>query len=133
MDGIESQQNSAPLRDGQDIIGHEDPISSPPSVEEIPPGQGDSRQEVEQESFRSEPSDQEVQDFAQEIKQRASLLDTSDAITGRSSRPQEVSNRHLGFVGEHMLHDWYQPTCGSVWPEAKVFNRLKSHTLAPEQ
>ena len=38
MDGIESQQNPAPLRDGQDIIGHEDPIPSPPSVEEIPPG-----------------------------------------------------------------------------------------------
>ena len=50
MDGIESEQDSAPLRDGQDIVGHEDPILSPPSVEEIPPGQGDSRQEVEQES-----------------------------------------------------------------------------------
>ena len=105
MDGIELQQNSAPLRDGQDIVGQEDPIPSPPSVEETPPGQGDSRQEVEQESFRSEPSNQEVQDFAQEIKQRASLLDTSDAISGPSSRPQEVSNHHLGFVGECMLHD----------------------------
>ena len=63
MDGIELQQ-PAPLRDGQDIIGHEDHIPSPSSVEEIPPGQGDSRQEVEQESFRSEPSDQEVRDFA---------------------------------------------------------------------
>ena len=51
MDGIESEQDSVPLRDGQDIVGHEDPILSPPSVEEIPPGQGDSRQEVEQESF----------------------------------------------------------------------------------
>ena len=55
MDGIESQQ-PAPLRDGQDIIGQEDSIPSPPSVEEIPPGQGDSR-EVEQGSFQSEPSE----------------------------------------------------------------------------
>ena len=39
MDRIELQQNSAPLRDGQDIVGQEDPIPSPPSVEEIPPGQ----------------------------------------------------------------------------------------------
>ena len=31
MDGIESQQN-APIRDGQDIIGQEDSIPSPPSV-----------------------------------------------------------------------------------------------------
>ena len=72
MDGIELQQ-PAPLRDGQDIIGHEDPIPSPPSVEEIPPGQGDSK-EVEQGSRQSEPSEQEVQVFAQEMKPRASLL-----------------------------------------------------------
>ena len=37
MDGIESQQ-PAPLRDGQNIIGHGDPIPSPSSVKEIPPG-----------------------------------------------------------------------------------------------
>ena len=64
MDGIELHQNSAPLRDSQDIVGHEEPIPSPPSVEEIPSGQGDSRQEVEQESFWSEHSEQEVQVFA---------------------------------------------------------------------
>ena len=103
IDGIESQQ-PAPLRDGQDIIGQEDSISSPPSVEVIPPGQGDSR-EVKQGSFQSEPSEQEVQDFAQEMKQRASLLDTSHAISGRSSNSQEVRNSHLGVVGECMLRD----------------------------
>ena len=48
MEGIESEQDSVPLRDGQDIVGLEDPILSPPSVEEIPLGQEDSRQEVEQ-------------------------------------------------------------------------------------
>ena len=101
MDGIESQQ-PAPLRDSQDIIRQEDSIPSPPSVEEIPPGQGDSR-EVEQGSFQSEPSEQEVWDFAQEMKQRASLLDTLDAISGRSSNTQEVSNHPLGFFGE--THD----------------------------
>ena len=66
MDGIESQQ-PAPLRDGQDIIGQEDSIPSPPSVEEIPLGQGDSM-EVKQGSFQSKPSEQEVRDFAQEMK-----------------------------------------------------------------
>ena len=78
IDGIESQQ-PAPLRDGQDIIRQEDSILSPPSVEEIPLGQRDSR-EVEQGSFQSEPSEQEVWDFAQEMKQRASLLDTLDSF-----------------------------------------------------
>ena len=133
MDGIESEQDSAPLRDGEDIVGHEDPIPSPPSVEEIPPGQGDCGQEDDQESFRSEPSDEEVQDLSQEVKERANLLDTSDAISGRSSKSQEVSNRRLGFVGERMLCDWYQPVWGSVWPEHRVFDRLKGLTLAPEQ
>ena len=130
MDGIELQQ-PAPLRDGQDIIRQEDSFPSPPSVEEIPPGQGDSR-EVEQGSFQSEPSEQEVRDFAQEMKQRASLLDTLDAITGHSSNSQEVSNRHRGVVGERMLHDWYQPVGGSVWSEHRVFDRLNGLTLAPE-
>ena len=63
MEGIDSEQDSAPLRYGQDIVGLEDPILSPPSVEEIPLGQEDSRQEVEQESCRSEPSDQDIGDY----------------------------------------------------------------------
>ena len=32
-----------------------------------------------------------------------------------------------------MLHDWYQPVHGSVWPEHRVFDRLKGLTLAPKQ
>ena len=48
MEWIESEQDSAPLRDGEDIVGFRDPSLSPPSVEEIPLGQEDSRQEVEQ-------------------------------------------------------------------------------------
>ena len=82
---------------------------------------------------RLEPSEQDIQEFVQELKERSTLLDTSDAISGHSSNPQEVSNRRLGFVGERMLHDGYQPSRGSVCPEAKVFNRLKGLTLAPEQ
>ena len=50
-----------------------------------------------------EPSEQEVQEFIQELKKESSLLDTSDAISGHSSNPQEVSNRRLGFVRERML------------------------------
>ena len=43
MEGIESEQDSAPLRDGHDIVGLEDPSLSPQSVEDIPLGQEDSR------------------------------------------------------------------------------------------
>ena len=92
----------------------------------------DSR-EVEQGSFQSEPSEQEVWNFAQEMKQRVSLLDTSDAISGPSSSTQEVSNRHLGVVGEHMLCDWYQPEKNTVWAEPKVFKKLSDLKLALEQ
>ena len=74
MEGIELQQ-SAPLRDGQDIIRQGDLDNSSPSVEEIPLGQGDSR-EMEFGPHRPEPSEQDVQDFIQEMRQRATLLDT---------------------------------------------------------
>ena len=131
MDGIELHQ-PAPLRDRPDITGHEDPIPSPSSVEEIPLGQGDSRK-VEQGPLQSEPSEQDVQDFVQKISQRATLLDTSDAISGHSSNPQEVSNHRQGVIGERMLRGWYQPLCGSVWSEHKVFERLKNLSLVPEQ
>ena len=49
LEVIESEQDLAPLRDRQDI-GLEDPSLSPHSVEELPLGQEDSRQEVEQRS-----------------------------------------------------------------------------------
>ena len=49
MEVIESEQDSAPLRDGQDMR-LEDPSLSPQSVEEIPLGHEDSRREVEQRS-----------------------------------------------------------------------------------
>ena len=105
MEGIESEQDSVPLRDGQDIVGLEDPILSPPSVEEIPLGQEDSRQEIEQEPYQSQPNDQDLHEYAQEVRQRASLWDTLDAISGHRSKPFEVRNCHLGLVGECMLHD----------------------------
>ena len=61
MEGIESQQ-SAPLRDGQDIIGQGDLDNSSPSGEELPLGQGDSK-EMESGPHRLEPSEQEIQDY----------------------------------------------------------------------
>ena len=131
MDGIELQQ-SAPLRDGQDIIGQGDPDNSSPLEEEPPLGQGDPK-EMESDPHRLEPSEQEVQEYIQELKKESSLLDTSDAISGHSSNPQEVSNRHLGFVREHMFQSWYQPVHGYVWLEHKVFERLKNLSLVPEQ
>ena len=53
--------------------------------------------------LQSEPSEQDVQDFVKEMRQRATLLDISDAISGHSSNPQEVSNYGMGVVGERML------------------------------
>ena len=64
---------------------------------------------------------------------RASHQNTSDTITGHSSKPLEVSNRLLGFVRERILHDWYQPEHGSVWAEQKVFDKINNLKLAPEQ
>ena len=61
MEGIESQQ-SAPLRDGQDIIGHGDLDNSSPSGEELPLGQGDSK-EMEFGPHQLEPSEQDIQEF----------------------------------------------------------------------
>ena len=98
MEVAESEQDSADLgRDGQDM-GLEDPSLSPHSVEELPLGQEDSRQEVEQRSHQSEPSERRVQEYVQEAWQRASHQDTLNTISGCSSKPQEVSNRQLGFV-----------------------------------
>ena len=91
----------------QDVRLNQDPCLPSPPAEPIPLDQGCSRQRFEQESFQSEPNDQRVQEFVQEMERRASHQDTSDAITGHSSKPQEVSNRHLELVWEHMLWDWF--------------------------
>ena len=118
--------------EGQDVR-QEDPCLPSQSAEPIPLGQGCSRWKFEQWSFQLEPTEQRVQEFVQEIEGRASYQDTSDAISSYSSKPQEVSNCLLGFVGERMLRDWYQPEGGSVWAEQKVFDRLNTLKLAPEQ
>ena len=47
---------------------------------------------------RLEPSEQDIQEFVQELKERSTLLDTLDAITGFSSNSQE-DKHHLGVVG----------------------------------
>ena len=131
MEGIELQQ-SAYLRDGQDIIRQGD-LDNSSSLEEEPPlGQGDSK-EMESGPHRLEPSEQDIQEFVQEMRGRSTLLATSDAISSHSSNPQEVSNHCLGIVGERMLRSWYQQVRGSVWSEHKVFERLKNLLLVPEQ
>ena len=61
MEGIEMQQ-SAPLRDGQDIIRQGD-LDNSSSLEEEPPlGQGDSK-EMETGPHQLEPSEQDIQEF----------------------------------------------------------------------
>ena len=64
---------------------------------------------------------------------RASHQNTSDAMTGHSSKPQEVSNRRLGLVGERMLWDWFQSERNTVWEEAKVNAELHNLALVLEQ
>ena len=86
MEGIELQ-HSAPQRDGQDIIGQGDLEDSSPD-QELPLGQGDSI-EIESGPHQLEPSEQEIQDFVQEMRERSTLLDTSDTISGFSSNFQE--------------------------------------------
>ena len=112
--------------------GLEDPSLSLSSVEPCL-GQGSSRQEFEQWSHQSEPSDQKVQEYVWEAQRIPSHQDTLDCISGHSFRPQEVSNCHLGFVGDRILSDWYHPERGSVWAEQKVFDKLNDLKLAPEQ
>ena len=92
-----------PDTEGQDM-GLEDPSLSLHSV--VPPlGQESSRQEFEQWSHQSEHCDQRVQEHVQEDQHSASHQDTLETISGRSSRPQKVSNCSLVFVREHMLCD----------------------------
>ena len=93
----------------QDVGLYQGPGLPSPSAEPIPLDQGCSGQRFEQESVQSEPSGLMVQEFVLEMEHRASHQDTSDAIMGHSSKPQEVSNLRLGLVGERMLRDWYQP------------------------
>ena len=90
-------------------------------------------QEFEHWSHQSEPSDKKVQEYVWEAQRRASHQDTLYCISGCSSKPQEVSNHGLGFVGERMLRDWYQPERGSVWVEQKVFDKLNDLKLVPKQ
>ena len=91
----ESEQDSAmdPNMEGQDM-GLEDPSLSLQSA--VPPlGQESSSQEFEQWSNQTEHSDRRVQKHVQEDQHRASHQDTLDAISGHSSKPQEVSNCRL--------------------------------------
>ena len=81
-----------------DLLIHvekEDPSFSPSPVE--PLSQGGSREEAEQWSHQSEPSDK-VQEIVLEAQHMASYQATLDCISGHGSKPQEVSKRKLGSV-----------------------------------
>ena len=86
--------------DEQDFGLNQDPCLPSLPAEPIPLDQGCSGQRFEQGSVQSEPSGLRVQEFVWEMEHRASHQDTSDTITGHSSKPQEVRNRCLGLVGE---------------------------------
>ena len=103
MEGIELQ-HSAPQRDDQDIIRQGD-LEDSSLDQELPLGQGDSN-EMESGPHRLEPSKQEIQDFVQEMRERSTLLDTSDAISSFGSNSLE-DKRHLGVVRECILHSWF--------------------------
>ena len=102
-------------------VGQEDPCFSSSPVE--PLSQGGSREEAEQWSHQSEPSDN-VQELVLEAKHMASYQATLDCISGHGSKPKGVSKCKLGYVRECMLRDWYQPELNIVWAECKVFGRL---------
>ena len=127
------RRNACQEEQEQDVGLQQDPRLPSPSAEPIPLGQGCSRQKFEPWSCQLEPSDQSVREYIQEVQHRASHQDTSDAISGHSSKPQEVSNCCLGLVGERMLQDWFQPERYSVWSEAKVNAKLHNLILVPEQ
>ena len=80
--------------------GQVDP-SLPPSIDESLHQEG-SRQEVEQRSHQSKPSDN-IQEIVLEAQRIASYQATLDCISGHGSKPQGVSKHKLGYVGEHML------------------------------
>ena len=86
--------------------GQGDPSLSPSPVGPLP--KEGSRKEVEQWSYQSEPSDK-FQEIFLEAQRIASFQATLDCISGSGSKPQGVSKHKLGYVGERMLHDWYQP------------------------
>ena len=81
-------------------VGQEDPCLSPSPVE--PLSQGGSREEAEQWSHQSEPSDN-VQELVLEAKHMASYQATLDCISGHGSKPKGVSKRTLGYIGEHVF------------------------------
>ena len=99
IEGIESQQ-SAPQRDGQDIIGQGDLVDLSPE-QELPPGQGDSII-LESVPYQLDPSEQDIQDYIKEMREKSTLQDTSDAISSFSSNFQEDKGQ-LRVVGERML------------------------------
>ena len=44
-----------------------------------------------------------------------------------------MSKHKQKLIGERMLWKWFQPEFNMVWLESKVFSRLNSHKLTPEQ
>ena len=68
-----------------------------------------------------------------EAQHRASLQVTLNCFSGHGYIPQGGSTRSLGYVGECMLWEWYQPGHKSVWSEDVAFCILEGLKLALEQ
>ena len=110
--------------------GQVDPSLPPSPVESL--HQEGSREEVEQRSHQSEPSDN-IQEIAKEAQHIASYQATLDCISSSGSKPQGVSKCKLGYVGERIVRNWYQPERNTVWTESKVFGKLFGLKLILEQ
>ena len=82
-------------------------------------------------SNHSQPDN--IQDTVLEAQCRASLQVTLNRFSRNGSRPQGESTRSLGFVGECMLWEWYQPGRKSVWSEDVAFHKLEGLKLTSEQ
>ena len=113
------------LLKGMDTISLErETLGDSYSEVELPPGQGDSMI-LESVPYQFEPSEQEIQDYIQERREKSTLQDTSDAISGFSSNSQEYKCR-LGVVGECMLQRWFQPVCRFVGWSKRFLRNLKT-------
>ena len=101
--------------------------SSPSDQESL---QRDSK-EIESCPHQIKPSEMDIKNFIQEMRERSNPPVISD-VSGLSSNPQE-RKLHLGVVGERMLWTWYQPVRECEWPVRLVFEKLKNLRLIPKQ
>ena len=101
--------------------------SSPSDQESLQKGS----KEIESHPHQVEPSELDIQNFFQEMREISNPPVVLDA-SSLSSNPQEGKLR-LGVVVERMLWTWYQPVHEHVWPVQLVFDKLEILSLVPEQ